>query len=104
MRYIKHTEKYFHRKVGSSTVLFPTVTTTMGTLRSRPPQQMARESSLVKPAPSVGSGRAPGWGHCQGQEDTGKLLCPFWKPLQVFPSGSVIVLYRLILTLWKGLA
>lgn len=60
MRYIKHTEKYFHRKVGSSSVLSPTVSTTVGTLRSRPPQQMALESSLVKPALSVRSRGAPG--------------------------------------------
>lgn len=54
------TEKYFHRKVGSSSVLYPTVSTTVGTLRSRPPRQMALESSLVKPALSVRSRGAPG--------------------------------------------
>lgn len=46
--YKTYTEKYFHRKVGSSTVLFPIVSSTMGTLRSRPPQQMAPESSPGK--------------------------------------------------------
>lgn len=90
MRYIK--QKYFHRKVGSSSVLYPTVSTTVGTLRSRPPRQMALESSLVTPALSVRSRGAPG-GDTLGR--TLKLLFPLRKTLWVLPSVSVIVLYQL---------
>lgn len=115
MRYIKHTEKYFHRKVGSSTVLFPTVTTTVGTLRSRPPHNGSREQpgeacSQCQKGSWLGTLPRPGgWALSVGHSEAALILGEILLPPLENPSGpsqwlSDCFVPVTILTLWKELA